>query len=612
MKFKSLFLTSAAALALAACSSDEPANSEKNDGSAEGSTMYLAVNITDANAMSRADEGDLVPGNQDEHAVTTAHFFFFDANKVFVTEANVWQNGTSGNFEPTGKDDEGNDNNYNVEFQSNNVLVLKNLSQKNLPKYLITVLNAPQELLTYIRATPRTMEQVRNFTLNYLNGSKFVMSTSSFMEGATAFPGKYDNDVYYANLLQESDLKTEPIDINTLKDTDVVKIYVERLAAKYTINLPAGNPFPVDVTIAGNVNNEGAEDTEGSGSIGATKVYVKINNFGVTGVEEESYLGKNLEGFSASDLWDTWNISKLHRCYWGKSVNYDNNANLSYTTFTGVNGDIQAPVYSNETTKKASLIRVDPTQASKLIPSRVTNIVFTANVYEDQDCTKPLDLILYSGVYYKKDQFIPYILSRLNASNSLNFYKKTGTQSETNEDGTLNIDNYTQVSASDVTYAKDGSQTGVCKLISNIGKDTKLYKLEETVVDGAKKTVATEVSHSDFETALNSYFTNQKPSAYTGGATVYYVPVEHLLGQNAGYNGNNDYTVAEDGVYGVVRNHWYQIDVNKVFRLGQGVYDPSDGSTEDLIPDDPTKETFGMAAQISILSWKIVKQSVDL
>lgn len=90
MKFKSLFLTTAAAMAFAACSSDEPSNGGNNGTTPdEGSTMYLTVNITDANATGRADEGDLVPGTADEHAVNTAHFFFFDKDKMFVTEANV-------------------------------------------------------------------------------------------------------------------------------------------------------------------------------------------------------------------------------------------------------------------------------------------------------------------------------------------------------------------------------------------------------------------------------------------------------------------------------------------------------------------------------------------
>lgn len=586
MKFKSLFLTTAAAMAFAACSSDEPAKNGGNgniDG--EGATMYLTVNITDANTVGRAEEGDLVPGAPEEHAVNTAHFFFFDKDKMFVTEASVWRkDGQSGDFED-----------HNVEFQSNNVLVLKNLTQKNLPKYLITVLNATPELLAYVRATPRTMEEVRNYTLQWKNGESFVMSTSSFNGGASAFPGQYDNAVYYANLIQESNLKTEPVDVNNVPASDVVKIYVERLAAKYTIDLPKGNPFPVDVTIAGldNDNNNNVE-------LGAERVYVKIENFGVTGTEKESYLGKNLDGLTG--LWNTWNIAQLHRSYWGKSVSYDDaNAVLDRPTFSEVNTDLTKPVYSNETTKDFTLIR---NENNVLTPAAVTNIVFTATIYADKAATTPLDLILFSGVYYKKDQFVPYILNRLNATNQLNYWIKTGSETETNPDGTLNRDNYTQVSAENVELAKDGASTGIFKLVANIGADTQLYAINGNT--------ATAVETSAFETALNTFFTNEKPMAYTGGASVYYVPVEHLLGKNAGSGENYDYTVSENGQYGVVRNHWYQIEVGKVFRLGQGVFDPSDNSTEDLIPDNPSKETFGMAANISILSWKVVKQSVDL
>ncbi|WP_438589770.1 hypothetical protein [Duncaniella muris] len=55
------------------------------------------------------------------------------------------------------------------------------------------------------------MEEVRNFTLKWNNGESFVMSTSSFNGGASAFPNQYDDAVYYANLIQESNLKTEPL-----------------------------------------------------------------------------------------------------------------------------------------------------------------------------------------------------------------------------------------------------------------------------------------------------------------------------------------------------------------------------------------------------------------
>ena len=60
--------------------------------------------------------------------------------------------------------------------------------------------------------------------------------------------------------------------------------------------------------------------------------------------------------------------------------------------------------------------------------------------------------------------------------------------------------------------------------------------------------------------------------------------------------------------YGVVRNHYYQALINKVENLGSAVYDPD----EIIIPNNEDKETYYIGAQIYILSWKIVKQDVEL
>ena len=78
---------------------------------------------------------------------------------------------------------------------------------------------------------------------------------------------------------------------------------------------------------------------------------------------------------------------------------------------------------------------------------------------------------------------------------------------------------------------------------------------------------------------------------WNDGKCYFYVPVEHL-----------------GGLDGVVRNHWYQIAVNSVSGLGTPVADEND-------PIDPEKiedETYYVAAQVKILKWKVVSQSVDL
>ena len=59
---------------------------------------------------------------------------------------------------------------------------------------------------------------------------------------------------------------------------------------------------------------------------------------------------------------------------------------------------------------------------------------------------------------------------------------------------------------------------------------------------------------------------------------------------------------------GIVRNHYYQIDVNSIKGFGTPVYDP-DSEFVPVVPEDT--QTY-LAARINVISWRIVKQTVDL
>ena len=59
---------------------------------------------------------------------------------------------------------------------------------------------------------------------------------------------------------------------------------------------------------------------------------------------------------------------------------------------------------------------------------------------------------------------------------------------------------------------------------------------------------------------------------------------------------------------GIVRNHFYQIDVKTITGFGTPVYDP-DSKFDPVVPEDT--QTY-LAARINVLSWRIVKQTVDL
>ena len=90
---KRLFLTLAACAALCACSKDD-ADSQKTPVFT-GDTAYLNVRISDAATRASAgDPNEFENGSANEHAVSDAKFYFYDANKAFVTQASVWNGGT--------------------------------------------------------------------------------------------------------------------------------------------------------------------------------------------------------------------------------------------------------------------------------------------------------------------------------------------------------------------------------------------------------------------------------------------------------------------------------------------------------------------------------------
>ena len=112
------------------------------------------------------------------------------------------------------------------------------------------------------------------------------------------------------------------------------------------------------------------------------------------------------------------------------------------------------------------------------------------------------------------------------------------------------------------------------------------------VADGETQvpTVNGEVNIEDVLASINS----KTMSQWTDGKCYYYVNVEHFGGE--GYE------------VGVVRNHLYDITINSIKGLGTPVFDP----TQEINPGTPEEEHYYVAAEVKILKWKIVSQSVAL
>ena len=156
-------------------------------------------------------------------------------------------------------------------------------------------------------------------------------------------------------------------------------------------------------------------------------------------------------------------------------------------------------------------------------------------------------------------------------------------------------DVYTQIATSDLAIVNTYDGTVDMALATAAeGKDWYL-KEGETYTPCDKATINAKFNALDI-----------KADYYTDGKMYYCIPVEHLRGGK--YALNDDLTISlNEADYGVVRNHHYVISINKIENLGTAVYNPD----EEIIPNMETP-TYYVGAQVNILSWKVVNQSVDL
>ena len=95
---------------------------------------------------------------------------------------------------------------------------------------------------------------------------------------------------------------------------------------------------------------------------------------------------------------------------------------------------------------------------------------------------------------------------------------------------------------------------------------------------------------------------------YNSGMMYYNIPIEHLRNQTTAGVYTDGAVDVEEGEYGVVRNHYYKINVNTISKLGAAVHD----ATEEIVPDADENVTYCVGATINILSWKVVNQNVNL
>lgn len=577
MKMKKLFFGLFACASLCACSNDESGVIPEDTPKVfTGDEAYINVRLADAGSLTRAQEGEFEYGTN-EQSVKNAFFYFYDADGVFVAQGDVWTGGNASTTNPAG----------NIEFTGNNVVVLKELGRKNYPKYMVAVLNKPTGFLygntlgemQTVLADGNAEGIYYPSTANNVTTDYFTMSTTSYTEAGRS--------AYFVTEVKEENFLPEPMtDINAIANT--VTVYVERLAAKVTLNVSgqlvkdANGRYPIKATVAGEDNSAGNDD------VASEELYVELLGWKLNATAKRSYMVKNIDATWANgDLGFTWNRPTDYRSHWGKSFNYglsgypDNAAgvpaNSEYLNYVDLENGLTAlgaPAYCAENTNTSAVVTAD-------FPSAVTSILLKAKVCDASG--NALDLVRYNGVLFQHDSFLEYVLSVLKARNQHTVWYENGKDAQGNTA-------YTQIGKEYVKLENTGD--GEVKAVFTNELEIPLYaedgsSCSEEIIDALNDDLAAASAGA---------------VAYNGGLMYYNIPIEHL---------NND--AAENGTvpeakYGVVRNHHYVVTIDKLEKIGKGIFD----GNEKIVPGDPNDDTYYVGAKINILSWKIVSQNVEL
>ena len=611
MKKIYLPLALAATLALGACSSD---NVVDNDGSkpidlSKGGFVKMSLNLpTDNNRGSRAELND---GLASEYGIKNAYLVLFEGKDEHNKENEATFKGA---YELNSSDFE------NVGDTPNHVTLTKRIAFANDTKpqsgrklFALVVLN--NNGLFTVDATKHELTFASNVTpgeyatiANFANFSKAIASTNA--KGETPFAADVTNNGIFmtnAPLCTKPGGSADPTDaeIKTLADVTsniytteaeakskpAAEIYVERAVAKVTVQ-----------------SNNGT--LEANKDKAASKISYTLNSWVVDNTNKKSYIVRqydmnwnkiNSDKATATGaskyrfVWDTPvnpnATNKLYRTAFAQdpeyntttaATNYNQMASNTSMTMSTDFGDGH-PQYCNENTFKVTAQNQDQT----------TRVVLGVKMSAPGTTTYDADLYTVNG-----NKEVVYTKATL-AERLKNILLKESNVKKWTDDHKIEP-------SFDITFSTTTAGATTIATATFKGK---------TAAGATEETYSTPFT-TNFNTALPNIV------RYKGGVAYYAVRIKHFGDTDTPWNvsgqgvtaGSNSYiynttSTSSDnwflGRYGVVRNNWYDISVNKIQTLGDATIPALSNTPDDVLEDY-------ISVSINVLSWSKHSQSADL
>lgn len=572
-----------AALGFAACAEKLDDNNAPHGGEMEES--YIAINLLSADVDTRAAEDTYgyEDGTEAERKITSAHFFFFDENGnpfnvlgVPATAPDPANNGInhlqlSLTTSPENKTE-------NISDISNAVLVL-NTYKGIYPKKIVAVLNWTPSNKSY---SLEDLHGVLDGTLG-TDSNGYVMSNSVYMDGTSKV-------VDAVNITEDNIKKTA----GEAQDAPI-DIYVERTAAKVVVTANSKVSGNKDIF---KVTTEAGEYTPLGGI--AKDVYMQILGWELYQDYTTSSLLKNIQNWDVTELGLTWNDIPYFRSYWADSqstslvdsfswkYSSDKKASKGFLTDYGfavatTSTERNTYTYCCENTNQAVL------SSGEIISDPRTKVILKGQLMQlDGTTYSPLEIASWYG-----NDYAGIVDLKTAVANSLKYTLYYSTDNGV----TFHSIRPEHIECVNGVPGTESYEVGFNLSTSGSVEGMIWYTYSS---ENQYQYIGTDVADpTDNIEKTNDYLeSNVKPAlVYANGQTYYFVDIEHLGTAGA--------------KYGVVRNHVYQIDINSVKGFGSPVYTGIDF----IIPSPEYPEMHEdsyVAARINVLSWKIVKQGVDI
>ena len=584
MKIKHFFGLAVIAAMTASCSSNEDLGTAgSGTGTNESGVGYatFTINLPSVSGTRAADAGGAVvaPGTEDEYKVSDATALIFqkygadEGSYKFVESVNLpvtgaWEDAEEG-----------------VTKSKKLVAKLTNVDTKNTYGVLVLLNNNTAsgvkiKLPTAGLSYKEWNDQILSPNLNELaKTGEFYMANAPLCEsGKVTTLVTIDKSKIYAT---EAEAKTK-----TSAD-----VYVERGVAKMTVADP-GTKTVMDKATSTSTNSQ-----------------VTFSNWALDITNKKTYAVHNIDGLK-SDFGDIWKtdpsnrfIGTNNRVYWGKDPNYDNEIlkkndatgdskrddEFNFITATSeinkdfTNATITNPVYCLENTFNLA----------NMYQGQTTRVIFKATYTPKNDAG--VSLAETDGTFYT-------------IGNMKTILKETDLKTAVDAAATPVLPSGYTVDYTNLT-TKEGSHVITLADIKDasgavLGGSTPYSigtgsKTGDEIVADINAKLGLKAGRPEEMVGINTYLE---------GATYYIARVKHfgsLTDWNSGesYSDNN---VKYLGRYGMLRNNWYELQVDNVYGPGYPGVPPVDPT----LPDDENEKY--LSVSVKILSWAKRTDKVDL